>query len=170
MADFILRTDVENAFLAYIESPLGEELRNKCVELFDKELLISASIEFASISRDRNVNALMNITCYEGDYEQDFTTFVVGITFETLREYKDDFLKTDITNNVWREPIREKTVLFITMIAENFKEMLDTNGIKGHKRFKIEEILSMENRLSLEETIQQAIEIKISLKKCLINQ
>lgn len=170
MADFILRTEVENAFIDYVLSPFGDELKDKCIELFDKPLVVGQHIDFWSISEDKNVNALLNMYCDSATYGETSSSFVMVFTFETLREYEDNLLKTDTTDNVWREILRPKTEEFIGLVRKTFADMLQYDGIGGHKRFKIVEIVTSEPPLQADTTIQQDMGIEISLEKCLINQ
>jgi len=170
MDSFILRTEVEDEFINYILSPFGDELRNKCVELFNKPLIIGQNVDFWSIEEDKNVNALLNIYCDSSTYKEESSNFIIVFTFETLREYEDNLLKTDTTNNVWRELLRPKTEEFMGLVRKTFSDMLQDNGINGHKRFKIIEVVTSEPPLQADTTIQQDMGIEISLDKCLINQ
>jgi len=169
MANIILRNDIEEAFINYLLSSLGEEAREKCQVLFGKPLHIGQHIDFWSISDDRNVNALLNIYCDSSTFDEKQCRFIIVFTFETLREYENNLLKTDTSNNVWKEPIRRKTEEFMGLIRELFINMLQEVGIKGYKRFKVEEIITSEPPLQADTTIQQDMGIEISLDKCLIN-
>ena len=170
MANFISRTDVEKAFIDYIISTFGDDLRSKCTELFGKPLSVGQKIDFWSITTEKNVNALLNVYCDSATYNKTSSSFIMVFTFETLREYEDNLLKTDTTDNVWREPLRPKTEEFMGLVRETFINMLDDDGIKGHKRFEIVEIITSEPPLQADETIQQDMGIEISLNKCLINE
>jgi len=170
MDNFILRADVENSFIDYILSPFGDDLRAKCTELFNKPLVIGQHIDFWSISEDKNVNALLNMYCDSATHSETESNFIMVFTFETLREYEDNLLKTDTTDNVWREILRPKTEEFMGLVRKTFSDMLLDNGINGHKRFKIVEIITSEPPLQADTTIQQDMGIEISLEKCLLNQ
>jgi hypothetical protein len=170
MDNYILRSQVEEAFINYINSSLGNSIKEKCIDYFSNPLSIGQKIDFWKITEERNVNCLLNVYCDSATYNEEEIIFVLVFTFETLREYENNLLKTNITeDNVWSEPIRVKTIEFMGLIAKAFSDMLIDVGVAGSKRWKIVEVVTGEPYLQADTTIQQDMAIEISINRCLIN-